>query len=81
MTGATPNGMARLTAAVVFLGLGYYLTFEFAGNALLGFLYWAESLSDTPGLSGFVFLLASPFAFLGACFVAEWVVEGFRRAP
>ncbi len=79
MNAVVPSGPVRLTTALLGLGIGYYLMFELAGNALIAFLFWAESLSDTPGLSGFVFLLASPFAFLGACFLVEWVAEGFRR--
>ena len=50
-----------------------------AGNVLYKALLWVEYLSNTPGVSGFALLLLSPAAFLAACFLVEWVVEGYRK--
>jgi len=70
-------GPARALLAVLLVAAIGLAIFGPAGNVLYKALLWIEYLSNTPGVSGFALLMLSPLAFLAACFLVEWVVEGF----
>jgi len=72
-------GPLRAVLALLLVGAIALAIFGPAGNLVYKALLWVEYLSNTPGVSGFALLLLSPAAFLAACFLVEWVVEGYRK--
>lgn len=74
------TGLVRLSVTLGVLGTGYG-AFAWSWEAVVAFLHWVEGLSETNGLSGFVFLALSPFAFLATCFGLEWIRAGFAGRP
>ena len=72
-------GPARAALAVLLVGAVALSMFGPVGNVLYKALLWVEYLSNTPGVSGFALLMLSPAAFLAACFLVAWVVEGYRK--
>jgi len=75
------TGLTRLTLTLVGLGAAYVAVFDWAWPFLVAFLHWLEALSDTHGLSGFVFLALAPVGFLAACFGIDWIAAGFAGRP
>ncbi len=81
MTAHMRIGIRRLTWVCSAVAAAYVVIIELLGDFFAALLLSIEQLSDTHGLSGAVFLVLSPFAFLAACFAVDWIVAGFKGRP
>ncbi|MCH9675459.1 MAG: hypothetical protein K0U93_28740, partial [Gammaproteobacteria bacterium] len=78
MTSNSAAGWIRLFITLAILTLGYVLIFVL--NSVEGFLRWMEFSSGSPGISGAFIVAALIGLFIGACFLVNWIVSGFKAS-